>query len=150
MERWDINKLREFAFYLDNSTKLSKNEIIKKLKKSTGFKDHYSVKVSISLSKLKNKACNKEDLIKNIDSTLNKIIKKDLNWNENLEGLPSAPVVTDIELAKTINIYLVASEFIQKADFKKWYREIFSNDKMQKIFNKNGINTSNNISVKLY
>ena len=107
MERWDINKLREFAFYIDNSNKLSKNEIIKKLKKSTGFKGHYSVKVSISLSKIKNKACIKEDLIKNIDSTLNKIIKKDLNWNENLEGLPSAPVVTDIELAKSLNIYFI-------------------------------------------
>ena len=37
MERWDINKLREFAFYLDNSTKLSKNEIIKKTEKKYWF-----------------------------------------------------------------------------------------------------------------
>ena len=98
MERLDTNELREFAFYLKNINNLNKKKRITQLKNSGGFDNHYSVKISIFIDKLDNKPCIKDTLINSITGELNKIIKTDLQWDEKLDGLPSAPVITDLEI----------------------------------------------------
>jgi len=150
MERLDTNELREFAFYLNNINNLNKKKIITQLKNSGGFDNHYSVKISIFIDKLDKKPCIKDTLINSITGELNKIIKTDLQWDEKLDGLPSAPVITDLEITDKLNIYLIAAEYIKKKNYKKWYTEIFKHKDIVKILKKNGIRTNKIATIELY
>ena len=149
MDRLSLNSLREIAFYIDNVNTLNKNEIISKLKKSNGFYGHTNVTVYLNIENISKKSCNLKNLINEIDNTINSIIKKDLSWNENLDGLPSSPILTDIEIDSGLKFYLIASEFIKKNDFKKWYTNIFNNNKIKQVLLKKGIKAKNVKKVEL-